>query len=229
MSFFRIPKALLSELVGSFLMGLSLIVGKHLLYYQAKYNPIEAFFAIFILSSLINWLFQSYSGSQFNPLITFTLMISKRLKISSGIVYMFAQLLSCIAASFLFLLIQVYIFRFKNEVYPSNVNMLCCFITEFIGGFLLIFCYFSTQIDKRGMMEIYPILAGFIYGLIILGSFIQYPLYFNPSLFLGYGIINGSLSNVYIYTLSGFLGAFTGVYLFEKYINVEKQKELKVE
>lgn len=63
-------------------------------------------------------------------------------------------------------------------------------------------------------------MAGFIYGMVIMASFIEYNLFFNPTIYINYAIMIQNFTYFYVYILSSFLGAFTGVYIFEKYINI---------
>lgn len=110
----KIPKAILSEFIGTGLITLSYLYTRDQYASDLDYKPIDLSIIVFLVSFITMNIFLYHSGSQFNPIITFTLMISKRLSKYTSILYIIMQFLGSVSA-FVIYKALILIFEVKRK------------------------------------------------------------------------------------------------------------------
>ena len=63
-------------------------------------------------------------------------------------------------------------------------------IIELIGGFFVVYIYYSTVVDKRGNADFYPLMIGLVLFFLNLIFGIEMTVVINPSRFLATSIVN---------------------------------------
>ena len=99
---------------------------------------------------------------------------------------------------------------------------------ELVGGFFVVFIYYSTVIDKRGDANFYPLMIGLAYFFLTLIFGIEMTVMINPSKFLATSIVNLDFNNLFIYPLSSTFGGLWAAFMFERFI-LKNQPKDKVE
>lgn len=99
------PRYVVAEFCGSLMLGF--LIGLAELNFDTKSNVNYVYlsFTCGLVMTVVSMMFLNKSGSHFNPLLTFSLMISKRMENKKGIIYMISQILGYF---FSCLLLKVY-------------------------------------------------------------------------------------------------------------------------
>ena len=149
----RIYGAIVGEVVGTMLITLILLT-------LGVYQPLYIMFGMIAISAAVF----AFSGANLNPIVTFGMMISRRMSIIRGVIYMLSQVLG---AWFAFLIASAFVGSAGDsaaaqlptmaEVAPEQfwvVTML-----EFVGAIILAFFYARARAYKRSTLTF-----AFIYG-----------------------------------------------------------------
>lgn len=232
MNIFELSKSVMAELTGSvfigFLSGWAEFEKEYLFGISELQSSLVQAFVIMIFS----WINMRNSGANFNPIITLVLIISKRLRTIKGVFYIVSQLFGYLIGN---ILLMIFMPVEDKEVAASemcygcgrieaNFGFFSAMIAELLAGFLFVYTYYATVIDKRAKKDFYAISLGmvvlllncsFSYGMIIM---------FNPFRYLAGAIINWNFSYYYVYLFPSAFGALWGSWLFEKYILTDQPK-----
>lgn len=101
---------------------------------------------------------------------------------------------------------------------------------ELIGGFFVVYIYYSTVVDKRGNADFYPLMLGLVLFFFNLIYGVEMTIMINPSRFLATSLVNLDFSNYFIYPLSSTFGGLWAAFMFERFIlkNQPKEKSEKI-
>ena len=104
------------------------------------------------------------SGGHINPAVTFGAVITGRMKLSTGILYVAAQLAGAVIGVLLLEAALVGEVEGNLGAHTLNLNVLdgkgAGVLVEAVLTFILVFAVFATAIDRRGMANLAPIAIG---------------------------------------------------------------------
>mgnify|MGYP003647038345 CR=1 FL=1 len=153
------------------------------------------------------------SGAHFNPAVTLSFWITKRLPAKRVVAYIIAQILGAIAASFIHKLVFGGGHNFGSTFIQTSI--LGGIIIEFLLSFVLMFVILSVATDSRAVGE----MAGLAIGLCVaLCAAVGGPLTnasMNPARSLGPAIFAANYQNLWLYLLVPVIGAILGALTYE--------------
>ncbi|MBH46612.1 MAG: aquaporin [Halobacteriovorax sp.] len=162
------------------------------------------------------------SGAHFNPAVTLSFWVTKRLPTKRVLGYVFAQCLGALAASFAHGLI----FGFDHSFGATFIHttLVGGIIVEFLLSFVLMFVILSVATDARAVGE----MAGLAIGLTVaLCAAVGGPLTnasMNPARSIGPAILSSNYSNLWLYILIPIVGAVLGAKTYE-WIRCQKESQ----
>ena len=176
-------------------------------------------FAIIILVSAT----AKISGGHLNPAVTFAAVISGRQKLSTGILYITAQILGAVFGALLLKGIFLDGMEGALGAHAVNLNAIASaemgMVVEIILTFLLVFVVFATAMDTRGLARMAPIAIGLA---VLVDHLIGVPLTgasMNPARSFGPAAIANFWDNHWIYWAGPLIGgglagvSYTFIYL----------------
>jgi MIP family channel proteins len=153
------------------------------------------------------------SGGHINPAVTFAAVITGRIKLSVGVVYVAAQLLGAVVGAFLLDLVVVDSVSDPSNLGATTLNTDALESTgagvavEAILTFVLVFTVFATAIDKRGLGHVAPLAIGLA---VLADHFIGVPLTgasMNPARSFGPALVSNFWDDQWVYWVGPLIGA----------------------
>jgi aquaporin TIP len=150
------------------------------------------------------------SGGHINPAVTFGTVITGRMKLSTGILYVVAQLAGAVVGALLVEAAVVAEFEGNLGAHGLNLDALdgkgAGVLVEAVLTFVLVFVVFATAIDPKGMANIAPIAIGLA---ILIDHFMGVPLTgasMNPARSFGPALVADEWTNHWVYWLGPLIG-----------------------
>jgi len=149
------------------------------------------------------------SGGHINPAVTFAAVITGRLKLGTGVLYVAAQILGAVVGAVLIKAVLVDEFEGNLGAHglgPGVDGAAEGLLAEIILTFILVFTVFAVAIDKRGFPGIAPIAIGLA---VMVDHFIGVPLTgasMNPARSFGPAAISNVWTDHWIYWLGPLIG-----------------------
>ncbi len=179
----QISRAALAELLGTFALiffGAGAILSDAFIVYVENFpvgpGPLAIALAHGLTITVMVCALGHISGGHFNPAVTLSMTLTKRLSVTHSLFYIVAQLLGAALAAFFLKAI------FPHEALPvklgtpqlaTTLSLAQGFFTEALLTFFLVFVIFGTAVDARGPR----LLAGLAIGLTLtLGILLGGPL-----------------------------------------------------
>ena len=168
------------------------------------------------------------SGAHFNPAVTFTALVTRRIAPMLAVLYVGAQLAGGIVAAFILReSIDVSYWSAVNlgttQVHPS-LHWLTGLGVEFILTFFLVLVIFGTAIDARGQQ-----LGGIAIGAVVcLDILVGGPLTgasMNPARTLGPALMSNTWTHHWIYWIGPLAGAVSAAWVYERLIAPRRGRE----
>ena len=163
------------------------------------------------------------SGGHLNPAITIGFWVTRRLGTMQTLFYWIAQLLGALAAAFLLVtIVPESVWRpvalGTPDLAPTtDLTRLHAMILEATLTFVLVFVFFATVVDLRGLSSR---LAGFAVGLtVIMGSFFGYPFTgaaMNPARCFGPALAARHWSNHGVYWVGPLFGGVLAAVIYDR-------------
>lgn len=152
--------------------------------------------------------FAGFSDAHFNPAVSFAMFLTQRIKSTTLIQYLIAQLLGASVAS---LAIRGIFGANSATGLPevaSNISVSSALLAEAIATALLLLTIFAVAVDKRGAMSS---VSGFPIGLIITAGILAIGpatgAALNPARWFGPALISGNWTNGWVYIIGPSIGA----------------------
>ncbi len=149
----RIFGAILGEVIGTMLLTLILLT-------LGVYQPLYVMFGVIAISAAVF----AFSGANLNPIVTAGMMVSRRMSVIRGVIYILSQVLG---AWFAYLIANAFIssagsnalaeLPTMGEVAPEQFWMIT--MLELVGAIILAFFYARARAYKRSTLTF-----AFIYG-----------------------------------------------------------------
>ncbi len=207
------PQALLTEAIGTF--SIVFIIGFSFLNYDLGiFSWVEIAFASFTVVAIAIYIGFNVSGANYNPSITISLIIGRKMKPSHGAGYILSQLIGSILAGLLLIWLatddQLIAAVDNSELgIPSIVtgySLLQAFFLEFLFTAVLVTLYLILVREDNTPHALATILALFVsMSTIVIGPLTGASL--NISRIFGPSIISGIFTDQWIYWLSSILSA----------------------
>jgi len=159
------------------------------------------------------------SGGHLNPAVTIALFFAQKIDAVNTIGYIIAQCLGALAAAFMIALcvpqVALNEIGMGTPALTEGVSVGMGLLTEIILTFFLVFVVYGTAVDKRA-----PKMGGLFIGLtvtldILMGGPITGAA-MNPARYLGPAIVEGDLSNVWLYWLGPVIGGILAAVTYKK-------------
>ena len=150
------------------------------------------------------------SGGHINPAVTFGAVITGRMKLSTGVLYVGAQLAGAVVGALLLEAAVLGEFEANLGAHSLNLDVLdgkgAGVLVEAVLTFVLVFTVFATAIDPRGMANIAPIAIGLA---VLVDHFVGVPLTgasMNPARSFGPALVADAWDNHWVYWVGPLAG-----------------------
>ena len=203
------------EFLGTFLF----IYLTGMAYIQLKLEVVDltaAASASFVAYALLLWCGKAVSGAHYNPIITIFLIVSKHMKVTNGLLYVFFQLVATIfATSMLKISTPASILQQlkDNSIlgFPLlTINPFKAIILEMIGSFLIVFGYYMLIVERSAPKYVYGAGMGAILFADMIFLYEKTGCSLNPLRSLAYSMINHKYTQLYVFLIGPMLGGVLG-------------------
>jgi aquaporin TIP len=150
------------------------------------------------------------SGGHINPAVTFGAVITGRMKLSTGVLYVAAQLAGAVIGALLLEAAVVGQFEGNLGAHALNLEVLdgkgAGVLVEAVLTFILVFTVFATAMDPRGMASLAPMAIGFA---VLVDHLVGLPLTgasMNPARSFGPALVADFWDNHWVYWLGPLIG-----------------------
>lgn len=233
----RVWGALLGELLGTMILTMFMLT-------LGIYQPLYLMFGMIFITMAV----YALSGSQLNPLITASMMATRRMSAIRGVLYILTQI---VGAWLGFLIVNAFRLGANTEVSMPTLatitekTLLTCLMVELFGAIIIGFFYNRAQDYKtrHGVFTYSAIVAGGVILAVLLGIVISSNFYnlkdtfvMNPAIAImqqifpstadNFNALVGQVTNAsLVYILIPMIGGIIGAYLSE--ISTKLADEIK--
>jgi aquaporin TIP len=167
------------------------------------------------------------SGGHINPAVTFGAVITGRMKLSTGVLYVVAQLAGAVIGALLLEAalageiegnLGAHSLNLREEVDGQVVGALdgkgAGVMVEAVLTFILVFTVFATAMDPRGMASLAPIAIGFA---VLVDHMVGVPLTgasMNPARSFGPALVADAWSDHWVYWLGPLIGGGLAAFVY---------------
>jgi aquaporin TIP len=157
------------------------------------------------------------SGGHFNPAVTLSMLVTRRIEIAEAVRYWVSQLAGGVAAALILLAIYPDTGSLGSPAVGGPFSTGNALVAEIVGTFFLVFVIYAVAVDKRGA---FSILAGLPIGLTIsigvLAVGVVSGAAFNPARWLGPALVSGTWDNFWIWILGPAVGAVLAALVYDR-------------
>jgi len=147
------------------------------------------------------------SGGHFNPAVTLSMVVTKRIEIAEAVRYWVSQLAGATAAALVLVAIYPHTGSLGTPSVGSGFSVGNALVAEIVTTFFLVFVIYGVAVDKRGAFKI---LAGLPIGLTISISVLAVGVVsgaaLNPARWFGPALVSGSFDNFWVWIVGPALG-----------------------
>ena len=163
------------------------------------------------------------SGGHINPAVTFAAVITGRMKVGPGVLYVAAQLTGAVVGALLLDLVLVSSVEGNLGAHTLNDNALSSdfagLVVEIILTFVLVFTVFAVAMDPRGPANLAPIAIGLA---VLIDHFVGVPLTgasMNPARSFGPALVANAWDDHWVYWIGPLTGgALAGLVYYFVYL-----------
>jgi aquaporin TIP len=163
------------------------------------------------------------SGGHINPAVTFSMVLTGRMKFGPGVVYVAAQLVGAVMGALLLKVVLVDSVEGNlgaHGLSPALSSDGAGALVEVVLTFVLVFVVFATAVDKRGLGNAAPIAIGLA---ILIDHFVGVPLTgasMNPARSFGPALVAGEWDDHWVFWVGPLAGgALAGLVYYFIYLN----------
>jgi MIP family channel proteins len=168
------------------------------------------------------------SGAHINPAVTISMVVTRRMKVGIGFMYIVSQIVGATLAGYLLkslfpeALASVFL---GTCVLGSTVSISQAIIMEAVITFLLVFVVFATVIDKRSTPALAGLAIGFVvlFGVMVGGAISGGSM--NPARVFGPAMASGHFANHYVWWIGPIVGGVFAGFTYDILFS-EKKKRL---
>ncbi len=158
------------------------------------------------------------SGGHINPAVTFGAVITGRMKLSKGVLYVAAQLAGAVIGALLLEAALVDEIEGNLGAHALNLNVLdgkgAGVLVEAVLTFVLVFAVFATAMDRRGMANLAPMVIGFA---VLVDHLVGVPLTgasMNPARSFGPALVADFWDDHWVYWLGPLIGGGLAAFVY---------------
>lgn len=184
-------------------------------------SPIGPALAYGSAYAVMAFAYGSVSGAHFNPALTLSQLLLRRIDFIKGILYLVSQLLGAALAGQLLIAAlhghpAVVSAPFLGSCGLSGIGFKAATLLEAVMTFFLVTAYYATAIDHRAKRGTTPLACGLALfaGGLVLGPLTGGAL--NPARAFGPSIVTGNWAAWYVYWTGPLAGALAASLLYEK-------------
>jgi MIP family channel proteins len=148
------------------------------------------------------------SGGHFNPAVTLSMIVTKRIEIAEAVRYWVSQLAGATAAALVLIAIYPHTGSLGTPAVGGGFSAGNALAAEIVTTFFLVFVIYGVAVDKRGAFKI---LAGLPIGLTISISVLAVGVVsgaaLNPARWFGPALVSGSFDNFWVWIVGPAIGA----------------------
>ena len=149
------------------------------------------------------------SGGHINPAVTFAALLTKKINIARGLMFMVAQLIGAVVGTLLLLatIPNATGTNLGAHALGPGVSVGMGLLMEIIVTFALVFVIFATAVDRGGMGNLAPLAIGLT---VLVDHLLAVPITgasMNPARSFGPALVAGQWANHWIYWVAPLLGA----------------------
>jgi MIP family channel proteins len=148
------------------------------------------------------------SGGHFNPAVTLSMVVTKRIEVAEAVRYWVSQLAGATAAALVLLGIYPHTGSLGTPSVGTGFSNGNALLAEIVTTFFLVFVIYGVAVDKRGAFKI---LAGLPIGLTISISVLAIGVVsggaLNPARWFGPALVSGSFDDFWIWIVGPAIGA----------------------
>ena len=167
------------------------------------------------------------SGAHINPAVTISMIVTKRMKANTGLMYIISQITGATFAGYLLKILfpealsSVFL---GTCVLGSNVTVIQAIIMEAVITFLLVFVVYATVVDKRATPALSGLAIGFVvlFGVMVGGTISGGSL--NPARVFGPAIASGHFENHYVWWIGPVVGGLLAGFCYDLVFSEEKKQ-----
>ncbi len=180
------------------------------------------------------------SGGHINPAVTFAAAMTGKIKVSTAVLYIGAQLVAAILGSLLLKAVIAGPAEFNLGAHSINVfntELGAGIVEDQVGNgagagllieavltFALVFVVFATAIDRKGLTHLAPIAIGFV---VLVDHLVGIPLTgasMNPARSFGPAVVANFWDDHWIYWLGPLIGAAVAALIYE-FVFLQREEE----
>ena len=150
------------------------------------------------------------SGGHINPAVTFAAVITGRMKLAPGVLYVAGQLLGAVVGALLLQAVLIDSIEGNLGAHALNADALSStgagVIVEIILTFILVFTVFAVAMDPRGPANLAPIAIGLA---VLIDHFVGVPLTgasMNPARSFGPALVSNTWDDHWVYWVGPLAG-----------------------
>ncbi len=159
------------------------------------------------------------SGGHFNPAVTVGFVVTRRLAIGAGVVYIIAQLIGASVGALLLTAVfpnaAAQAVQLGTPALAAGVSAGTGIVVEAVLTFFLVLVIFGVAVDPRGPRAVAPLAIGLVITMDILAGGALTGAAMNPARAFGPALFAGAWSNHAVYWVGPFLGGAVGAWLYQ--------------
>lgn len=157
------------------------------------------------------------SGGHINPAVTISMMATKKMGLSKGLMYVIAQLLGATIGSYLLMIIipETIQGNLGAHALAANIDPATGLVIEILLTFFLVFVIFATAVDPKGVSQLAPLAIGSVVMVDILMGGPLTGASMNPARSFGPALVSGQWLDHWIYWLGPIIGGIVAATLYE--------------
>ena len=158
------------------------------------------------------------SGGHVNPAVTFTAILTKRIGISKGGMYIMAQLSGAIVGAFLLSAVAPHGTEggLGSHGLGNGVSTNMGLLAEIILTFILVFVIYATAMDPKGPSHLAPFAIGMTVMICVLAGLPLTGASMNPARTLGPALVAGEWLNHWVYWVGPLVGGSIAAIVYDK-------------
>ena len=159
--------------------------------------------------ALLAYATANISGGHINPAVTFAALLTKKISVARGLMFMVAQLVGAVVGASLLLatIPDAADTNLGAHALGPGVSVGMGLLMEIIVTFALVFVIFATAVDRGGMGNLAPLAIGLT---VLVDHLLAVPITgasMNPARSFGPALVAGQWANHWIYWVAPLLGA----------------------
>lgn len=157
------------------------------------------------------------SGGHINPAVTISMVVTRKVSLARGVMYVAAQLVGAAVGAYLLAMVipDTLEGTLGGHALSANIGVGTGLVIEALLTFFLVFVIFATAVDPKGASSLAPVAIGLI---VLVDHFVGVPLTgasMNPARSFGPALASGEWLNHWVYWVGPIAGGIIAANLYE--------------